>query len=268
VSPDPRTEASPVAVADYYDRMAESWDQMHGVGLENARFARQLRGSLKALLLQASRTAVALELGAGTGPYLEVTAPLFGKLIASDLSAGMLSVLARRIAKLGLTNVTVLQQDAYDLREIAPGTIDVVYSVGLLEIISDFGRLFAEIDRVLKPGGLVAGITSNGDCAWYRLRAVLQGGERHGRTGYFLNARDLDQFLRNAGFAPPQITCWGAVPPNLQNPVLIGALAGAEAVIRGTPLARRLGVLSFTATKADVPVGHKNLQERPDAAGR
>ena len=266
MNPDPRTEASPARVADYYDRMAESWDQAHGAGRENARFARQLRGSLKALLLQAPRTGVALELGAGTGPYLEVTAPLFSKLIASDLSAGMLSVLGRRIAKLGLTNVTVLRQDAYDLREIAPGSVDVVYSVGLLEIISDFGRLFAEIHRVLKPDGLVAGITSNGDCAWYRLRAVLQGGERHGRTGYFLNARDLDQFLRNAGFAPPQITYWGAVPPNLQNPVLIGALAGAEAVIRGTPLARHLGVLSFTATKADVPVGHKHLQERPGAA--
>jgi ubiquinone/menaquinone biosynthesis C-methylase UbiE len=248
-------------VSDYYDRVAASWDDLVGLGRQNARFAAQLRGSLNSLLLRASGREVALELGAGTGPHLELTAPLFGKVIACDLSAGMLSVLGRRIATLGLTNVTVLQQDAHDLRGIAPGSIDVVYSIGLFEVIHNCKTLFAEIHRVLKRDGLVAGITSNGGCGWYRLRAMLQGGERHGRTGYFLNARDLNQLLQNAGFTPPQIVYWGAVPPGLQNAVLIRALTAAEAVIGGTRFARHLGVLSFSASKADVPLGNKHLQD-------
>jgi SAM-dependent methyltransferase len=192
---------------------------------------------------------VALELGAGTGPYVDVTAPLFAKLIATDLSAGMVSVLGPRLERSGLANVTALRQDACDLREIASASVDVVYSVGLIETVNDVARLFAESHRVLRPGGLVAAITSNGECPWYRLRVRLEGGERHGRTGYLLTAADLEQSLRRAGFAPPQIRYWGAVPPGVRNALLIHTLATVETVVTGTRFARYLGVLTFTARK-------------------
>jgi ubiquinone/menaquinone biosynthesis C-methylase UbiE len=243
------SDRSSTTIADYYDRAAETWDGTHGAARQNRRFARQIRKSLKALLSVVDRGATALELGAGTGPYVDIAAPLFTRLIATDLSEGMLTVFARRVAQLELTNVTLLRQDACDLREIATGSVDMVYSIGLLETVPEIERLFAESGRVLRPGGFVAGITSNGDCPWYSLRRKLEGGERHGRTGRLVTAASLAEFLRHAGFTPPEIAYWGAAPPGLQNRVLIAALAVAEAIVAPTPLARRLGVLSFSARK-------------------
>jgi ubiquinone/menaquinone biosynthesis C-methylase UbiE len=145
-----QSDRSLASVADYYDRAADSWDRTHGAARQNPRFARQIRDSLRALLSAADRSATALELGAGTGPRVDTTAPLFARLIAIDVSDGMLAVFARRIAQLGLTNVTLLRQDACDLRKIATESVDVVYSVGLLETVVDFDRLFAESYRVLR----------------------------------------------------------------------------------------------------------------------
>jgi ubiquinone/menaquinone biosynthesis C-methylase UbiE len=244
-----QSDRSLASVADYYDRAADTWDQTHGAARQNPRFARQIRDSLRALLSGADRTVTALELGAGTGPRVDTTAPLFARLIAIDVSDGMLAVFARRIAQLGLTNVTLLRQDACDLRKIATESVDVVYSVGLLETVVDFDRLFAESYRVLRPGGFVAGITSNGDCPWYRLRRKLQGGERHGRTGQLATAGRLEQVMRRTGFTPPEITYWGAAPPGMQSSVIITVLAAAEAIVAPTSLARYLGVLSFRAHK-------------------
>jgi ubiquinone/menaquinone biosynthesis C-methylase UbiE len=245
------SDRSPSSIATYYDRAAETWDRTHGAARQNPRFARQIRNSLERLLSRADRTATALELGVGTGPYLDTAAPLFARVIATDLSDGMLAVCARRVAQLGMTNVTLLRQDACDLREIATESIDVAYSVGLLETIPDFNRLFEESYRVLRRGGLVVGITSNGACPWYSLRRKLQGGERHGRTGQLANAASLGQVLRRTGFTPPEISYWGAAPPGMQSPVLITVLAAAEAIVAPTPLARYLGVLSFSAHKRD-----------------
>jgi len=246
--PEERASASVVA---YYDRVAENWDRTHGAARQNARFARQIRDSLRSLLSCADRSATALELGAGTGPYVDVVAPLFARLLATDLSAGMLTIFARRVARLGLTNVTLLRQDACDLREIATESVNVVYSVGLLETVADVDRLFAESYRVLKPGGFVVGITSNGGCPWYSLRRKLEGGERYGRTGRLATAASLDQVLRRTGFTPPEIAYWGIAPPGMQNRLLVTLLGAAEAAVAVTPLLRRLGVLCFRSRKAD-----------------
>ena len=174
---------------------------------------------------------------------------MFERLIATDISSGMLAVLKTRIAHLGLANVVVLQQDAYDLRAIESASVDVVYSVGLLETITDFHRLFAEIYRVLKPSGTVAGITSNGNCPWYLLRRVIERGERHGRTGRLATARGLKQVLQQVGFTAPEITYWGAVRPQMRSRLRHYCVAAAEKIIARTSAVRYLGVLSFSSRK-------------------
>jgi ubiquinone/menaquinone biosynthesis C-methylase UbiE len=209
------SDRSPASIADYYDRAAETWDKSHGAERLSARFARQLHGRLKLLLADIPSGAQALELGAGTGPYIGITAPLFGNVIATDLSEGMLAVFARRLRALGLPNVTLMQQDACELTGIAPESVDVVYSVGLLETIADFDRLFGAIHRVLKPRGIVAGISSNGECPWYAVRRWIQRGERHCRTATLATATRLSDVLSRSGFAPPEIIYWGAAPPGL-----------------------------------------------------
>jgi SAM-dependent methyltransferase len=239
----------PVSAVDYYDHVAETWDKSHGSERQSARFARQIRDQLKLLLASVPAEAQALELGAGTGPYIGITAPLFGHVIATDFSEGMLAVFARRLHALGLNNVTLCRQNACALSGVAPESVDVVYSIGLLETIADFDQLFITIHRVLKPSGIVAGITSNGDCPWYAIRRWLEGGERHGRTGTLATANILSDVLARSGFSPPEITYWGAAPPGLHNQLLCGGLAAAELAIAPSPLARYLGVLSFRACK-------------------
>jgi ubiquinone/menaquinone biosynthesis C-methylase UbiE len=234
-------------VSDYYDRAAETWEAMHGADSYNSYFWRQLQDRLKSLITGFAGKPVAVELGAGTGPYLHLTAPLFERLIATDISKGMLAVLERRIAHLGLTNVVCLQQNAYNLCAIDSASIDIVYSVGLLETIDDFHRLFAEVGRVLKPSGMMIGITSNGNCPWYLLRKLIEGGERHCRTGQLATAGRLKNALHEAGFADPDITYWGTVRPQMRNPLLIRMLAAAEKIIAPTAAARWLGVLSFSS---------------------
>ena len=236
-------------VREYYDHVAETWDATYGVERDNDYFARQLRDRLKAMLTDSVGKSSALEMGTGTGPYLDVTAPLFGKLIASDVSSGMLAVLERRRTQLGFTNVSILQADASDLSAVESASMDVVYSVGLLEVIADFDRLFVEAHRVLKPGGTVAGITSNGDCPWYRLRRLLEGGERHGRTGQLATARGLNAVLQRTGFGTPEIVYWGAVRPQMQNCIVVNWMATIEKIVAPTPAARYLGALSFRSRK-------------------
>jgi ubiquinone/menaquinone biosynthesis C-methylase UbiE len=236
-------------VAEYYNRAAETWDETHGVGRQNPRFAIQLREKISALLRSEAGKPTALELGAGTGPYLDITAAMFGKLIATDISPAMLSVLVKRATHLGLSNVEARQADAYDLRDIATRSVDIVFSVGLLETVDDFERLFAESHRVLKPGGLIAGITSNGSSPWYRFRRWREGGERHGRTGRLATAHELDAIFRRLGMSAFEVAHWGAVPAGLRSGTIGAALATVEKIITPTPLASYLGVLSFRSRK-------------------
>src|SRR5262249_37612611 len=93
-------EPSTNQVTDYYDRVAESWDAKEGSERYNPYFACQLRDHLKTLLADSAGKPPALELGAATGPYVAVTAPLFGKLIAADLTSRILALLERLIAPL------------------------------------------------------------------------------------------------------------------------------------------------------------------------
>jgi ubiquinone/menaquinone biosynthesis C-methylase UbiE len=239
---------SSTTIADYYDRVAETWDKSHGAERLSPRFARQMHGRLKLLFADIPSGAQALELGAGTGPYIGITAALFGSVIATDLSEGMLAVFARRLRALGLPNVTLMQQDACELTGIAPQSVDVVYSVGLLETIANFDRLFGAFHRVLKPHGIVAGISSRRvplvcrEAMDRRRRAPrAHRDSRHGGTTF---RRFVALRFRAAGNR-----LLGSGPSGSAEPVHRRGARRSRSRRAPTPLARYLGVLSFRASK-------------------
>lgn len=236
------------AAEDYYDLVAETWDRIHGVERHNPLFVRQLRDRLRALLEESMGQSLALELGAGTGPNIDVAASLFRSVIATDISAGMLDVLRRRLAASAVANVSVMRADACNLVDVAGGSVDAAYSIGLLETVPDLAASLAEAFRVIRPGGLFVGITSNADCPWYLARRTLKGGEEHARVE-LLSAEKLREALVGAGFATVTTSSWGAVPPRIKSTVMARLLSAAEALVRPTPLARYLALLSFSAVK-------------------
>lgn len=236
-------------VAGYYDSVANGWDETYGIVRQNSIFTERFHSELKHLLASACGAPNGLELGAGTGAYVSITAPFFERLLATDLSEGMLEMFRRRLLELGIENVDLQRLDALDLEGVADASMDAVYSLGLLETLPDLDRHFAECARVLKPGGAVLGITSNGDCPWYALRWLLQGGSRHCRQRDLARPRMLEARLKAAGFVDFRPKIWGAVPPGMRNQLIAGFLNAVEKIVERTPVRAYLGVMSFAARK-------------------
>ena len=82
-----------------------------------------------------------------------------------------------------------------------------------------------------------------------RLRLAAQHRKRRDRQRYI----KVGNAVRQAGFAAPDISYWGAVRPRMRSRLLITALAAAEKIIAPSIVARYLGVLSFSARKEPLP---------------
>jgi len=113
-----------------------------------------LRPGHKAAAQAINRLAPARVLDIGVGTGLEL--PLFGsevKLTGIDLSAPMLEVARRRVARLALDQIESLQiMDAMNLR-FPEGSFDAVVAPYVLTVVPDPARMLDECLRVLKPGG-------------------------------------------------------------------------------------------------------------------
>lgn len=232
------------SVTEVYDDAATDWDAAHA-DRQNPVFKKQLHESLLTLLEPARGRATAVELGAGTGPYIGIVAPLFQRLVCTDISAGMLEVLELRRQKLGLNSVESQREDATALTGIPDGSVDAIYSVGLFETVPDPLPVFVAARRALRAGGIFAGITSNGSCPWYAVRKHVEGGERAGHIVRYLKADEVRTLAARSRFEVSLVDCWGLLPPGIANPVLVRLLDGLGTALHATVLARYLGVLAF-----------------------
>ncbi len=98
---------------------------------------------------------VVLDLGSGAGNDCFVaraeTGPT-GKVIGVDFTPTMLQRARQNAEKLGYHNVEFRQGDIEDL-PVNTASVDVVVSNCVLNLVPDKARVFAEIGRVLRPGG-------------------------------------------------------------------------------------------------------------------
>ncbi|MEA9587092.1 class I SAM-dependent methyltransferase [Xanthomonas sp. WHRI 10064A] len=96
-----------------------------------------------------------LDLGCGAGHVSFQLAPLMAEVVAYDLSADMLTVVAATAAERGLTQVRTVQGVAERL-PFETGSLDAVVSRYSAHHWSDVGQALREVRRVLRPGGVAA----------------------------------------------------------------------------------------------------------------
>jgi SAM-dependent methyltransferase len=96
-----------------------------------------------------------LDLGSGSGTDALICARLVGprgRVYGLDITPGMREKLRSTAAERGVANLEILEGDAEAI-PLPDACVDVVTSNGVLNLVPDKPRAFAEIHRVLKPGG-------------------------------------------------------------------------------------------------------------------
>ena len=98
---------------------------------------------------------VVLDLGCGAGTDLLIAAQMVGpegRAIGIDMTPTMLELARESAAEMGLENVE-LHQGLIESLPLEDESVDVVISNGVIDLVPDKDAVFAEIDRVLRPGG-------------------------------------------------------------------------------------------------------------------
>ena len=96
-----------------------------------------------------------LDLGSGAGTDSLVAAQMVGpqgKVTGIDMTPEMLTKARRAAAEMGAANVEFVEAEAERL-PFGDETFDVVVSNGVIDLIPDKDAVFAELHRVLTPGG-------------------------------------------------------------------------------------------------------------------
>lgn len=141
----------------YHDIAAASYNSKWGIDF-GPKDQRQVRAKIaKALGGWPGRPfAEALEIGAGTG-YFSLNLLQLGlieRATATDISEGMLAELRASATELCL-EVRAVTADAEEL-PFADRSFDLVFGHAVLHHVPDLERAFAELHRVLRPGGTLA----------------------------------------------------------------------------------------------------------------
>jgi SAM-dependent methyltransferase len=96
-----------------------------------------------------------LDLGSGAGTDSLVAAQMVGaagRVTGVDMTPEMVAAARASAAELGTGNVEFLETEAEEL-PFTDASFDVVISNGVIDLIPDKEAVFAELHRVLRPGG-------------------------------------------------------------------------------------------------------------------
>jgi arsenite methyltransferase len=96
-----------------------------------------------------------LDLGCGAGTDLLIAAQMTGpdgRVIGIDMTPTMLERARESAHEMGVLNME-LHESLIEALPVDDGSVDVVISNGVIDLVPDKDAVFDEIDRVLRPGG-------------------------------------------------------------------------------------------------------------------
>ncbi|NBT46892.1 MAG: class I SAM-dependent methyltransferase [Actinobacteria bacterium] len=232
-------------VINFYDEYATSWDDRFGDSFATKHFIERRWHSFEDAIEKCQpKRGLAVELGVGTGVYINRASKLFNKIVAVDGSKKMLDALRVTLEKNNIDGVTLVNSNVLDIKEVNDSSVDCVYFFGLIEHIIDMDGFINELKRTLKKGGVLIGVTPNGTSPWYSMRSAVRGTGKHCSTDSYYSIRELDKIFIPGGFGRVYASHWGAVPAGIGD-VFGGFLSKLEPLIEKTPLRIYLGGLTF-----------------------
>jgi len=210
-SPLPDAGDKAVAVQAMFDRIAPRYDRVNRVMTFGADM-RWRRAIVRKLGISLADSV--LDLACGTGDFLQLVQPIAREAVGLDFARVMLE---RAIARHGLA-ARLVQGDALRL-PFADGSFDVAVSGFALRNFAALPPAFAELARVLRPGGRIGllevdrptnGLFRAGHQLYFERGVPLLGGLISGDRDayrylpasavYLPPARDMARMLKEAGF--------------------------------------------------------------------
>lgn len=229
-------------VRDSFHRQATDYDSHAAV---QRRVVARLIESLQAESVSPSRL---LDIGAGTGRLLaklrELNPSAFA--VGADLAFGMCHAAS---ASLAAERIPLVNADAERL-PFAAGSFDLVLSSSTFQWLTSLDQAFAEVQRVLAPGGLFC-FALFGEKTLFELRdsykAALKGGAD--RSHSFFTGADVLSALRRAGYEGARVSSELEVEMHPDVPELLRSLkrigAGSAAPVAARGLSERRVMLDM-----------------------
>jgi len=154
--------------------------------------------------------AAILDAGSGTGNALPGLAQRYpqARLIALDIAPAMLLRARARVPwwkrMLAWRSQPAMLCADIERLPVADASVGMVWSNLALQWVNETQQAFAEMQRVLAPGGLLMFSTFGPDTL-KELRIAYQGTDRHTHVNRFTDMHDIGDMLIHSGFADPVV---------------------------------------------------------------
>lgn len=206
------SEDDRVAAREFFDDLAPHYAPIHGS-------AEKLIDRHLSLLTRYARFRpwhTVLDIGCGPGFHLRRLSRRIERGVGIDLSPSMVEVARRRAAPDPACSggrLTFRVGDGSTLEGIEDQSIDRIISIGSLAHIPEKPHLFRSAARVLRPGGRIVCLTSNGDYLWHTaVGPILGRNTRHLSGDRFVRRRDLPRYVAASGLTLIAADYWRFVP--------------------------------------------------------
>ena len=136
-----------------YDEIADRYDKERNVSKSTA-FINEIEIKVITEWVLDGRESLVLDIPCGTGRLTVVLGHLFERVIAGDISTGMIAIANNKIRSKGINNVALLRTNSRRL-PFSEHTFDIVLCVNFLHLIpyNEKHNFIGEFRRVLKPQG-------------------------------------------------------------------------------------------------------------------